>query len=222
MSDELTKLTQAEQTLQLATDPEQSKVVESLSAAAIAWAKEQGDYELAIAAARVYILARRKTTELIKPNIGGFQGNQYVVGNIDVTHLEDFGFTKMQWNRRTKELRVTESDLNDYIDKCIESGISIPTVGGLLAATAKRLDANREPEGRFLTPHQQAKELAMGMICGAIRERDRAWLLSDDCIDYFEELQIPYDFVRDWVTMGFLPADELIVRILYKRLEEDK
>ena len=60
----LIKFSLAEQALQRATIPAQSKSVESMAAAAKAWAKEQDNFEMVVAASRVYILARRKTTEL--------------------------------------------------------------------------------------------------------------------------------------------------------------
>jgi len=49
-------------------------------------------------------MARRKTTKLIEPYIThGDHGLQSDRGNNVVT-LANFGFTKMQWSRRTQEL----------------------------------------------------------------------------------------------------------------------
>lgn len=219
---ELMKVSSAEKALAFATTPEQSKNVESVAAAAIAWAKEQGDYELAVEAARVYILARRKTTELIEPNIYQFHGNRFVGSNEELPPtLEDFGFSKMQWLRRRRELEVSAETLNEYIDTCIEKN-AIPSAGGMCALADKRAEEDKEPEGRFLLPHQQAQELAMAIIEGAIREQDKDWLLSDDCRDYFEELNLPIDFTLDYVETGFLPSGELIIHILRKRLKENQ
>lgn len=127
---EITPLSKAEKALAAAKTPDESKQVEALAAAAKAWAKEQDDFEKVVLAARIYILARRKTTELIVPNIR--QGQYGREGNDNVTFLSDYGFTKMQWSRRKKELEeVTLDDIDYYIDECIEKGIE-PTVYGLL------------------------------------------------------------------------------------------
>jgi uncharacterized C2H2 Zn-finger protein len=105
----------AAQTLATATNPQQTKAVEAVAKAAQAWAKEQNDYETYIAATHLYIMSRRRTTELIQPYIqhgGNFQGNQAVT-------LNDFGFTKMQWNRRVKELNLSQNEIEGYFDECI-------------------------------------------------------------------------------------------------------
>lgn len=59
--------------------------------AARAWAAEKGDYELTVKAAETYILARRKTTELIVPHIkhGGLRQG------INDDTLADFNLTKL-------------------------------------------------------------------------------------------------------------------------------
>ena len=106
----------------------QSKMIEAASAAAIAMAKELDDFDNVIAAARIYLLARRKTTELIEPNIHVGRPNN---GDNDVTFLDDYGFTRKQWSRRKKELEVTEEDVDNYICECIEMHVE-PTVFGLL------------------------------------------------------------------------------------------
>jgi hypothetical protein len=219
--DELIKLSEAEKALQVATTPQQSQNVEAVAAAAIAWAKEQEDYELAVNATRVYFLARRKTTELIEPNIRPPELGRPNMGNNNVTLLEDYGFTKMQWSRRTKELAIPQEVVDEYLDKCIEV-YAVPTVGGMCAFSDKLAKEKEEPQGRFLTPHQQAKELALSLICGAIDEHDKDWLLSDDCKDYFEELNLPYDFTYAWAEMGCVTIEELLRRILTKRLKENE
>ena len=110
------EINQAQRALQVATIPAQTKAVESFAAAAQAWAKEQGDYELFVSAAHIYILARRKTTELIAPEIqhGGDRKGEEYQGNGIVT-LMDYGFTKMQWSRRVKELSITQSEIDDIV-----------------------------------------------------------------------------------------------------------
>lgn len=101
--------------LSLAKTPAQSKAVEAMASAAKAYAKEQNDYEMLVQAMHLWVMARRKTTELIMPSIqhgGNFQGHGVVT-------LNDFGLTKMQWNRRCKELEISEADIETYFDDCI-------------------------------------------------------------------------------------------------------
>lgn len=122
----ITPVTQAQQAYMQIKTPAQSKAVESMAAAAKAWAKEQNDYEMFVAAAHVYIMARRKTTELIRPDIkhgGDWQGNNIVT-------LDDYGFTKMQWHRRVKELELPQEKIDEYFDECIAKRWE-PTLFGL-------------------------------------------------------------------------------------------
>ena len=108
----------ASQALAQANTPAQTKQIESISRAAIAYAKEQKDYEMMVEATHLYIMARRKTTELIAPEIkhgGDKQGNNTVT-------LKDYGFTKMQWNRREMELSIPTESVDEYFDECISKG----------------------------------------------------------------------------------------------------
>ena len=130
MGTSISPIAKAERALAEARTPAESKVVESLAAAAKAWAREQKDFGGVIAAARIYILARRKTTELILPGIKHGGHNKKQPDN-DVRLLEDYGLTDKQWSRRTKELDVTTDDLEAYIDDCVQLGVE-PTVFGLL------------------------------------------------------------------------------------------
>jgi len=117
--------------------PQETQAVEAISAAAIAYAKEQHDYETMVIATRIYLLARRKTTELILPEIQhGGQGNTRVT-------LLDYGFTKMQWNRRVKELQVEQEKVNAYFDNCISKGWN-PSIAGVLkfADSGQELDVD--------------------------------------------------------------------------------
>lgn len=99
--------------------PAASKEVESMSAAARAYYQEQGDYENTVKAIRLYVLARRRTTELLIQERGS---NTYVT---------DMGFTKMQWSRRLKELHVPADALDAYFDDMIAKGWN-PSIAGLL------------------------------------------------------------------------------------------
>ena len=101
------------------TKPKQSRKIESTAAAAQAWAKENDDYDGYLRATELYIRARRRTTELVKPYIQ-HGGNRKGQGNLDVTLLADFGLTKMQWFRRVKELEIPEELIEEYFFQCRE------------------------------------------------------------------------------------------------------
>lgn len=110
-------LIMSQNALTLAQVPEQTLQVEAAAKAAMAWARETDDYKMMVDAARLWILARRKTTSLVKPYIRKGQNGRE--GNNDVAFLADFGFTKSQWDRRCEELDVPDEAIEDYFDMCI-------------------------------------------------------------------------------------------------------
>lgn len=135
MTTSITPLSAIEHSLALATTPEETKPVEAAAAAARAWAKENANYELFVKATRLYILARRRTTELVLPYIqhGGDRGkNQYAAWQGDtLVNLADFGFTNKQWSRRMHELEIPIDVLENYFDECIQNGWH-PSLAGLV------------------------------------------------------------------------------------------
>jgi phage N-6-adenine-methyltransferase len=122
-------VSRARQALEQAVTPAQSKEVEAMAQAAKAWAKERGDYEMVVEAAEVYILARRKTTELIVPQIR--QGQYGRENHPEVIFLSDFNLTVRQWERRRAELAVPVEMVPAYISDCIENSAT-PTPTGLV------------------------------------------------------------------------------------------
>jgi hypothetical protein len=124
---DLIPVNKAAQMLAQANTPKETHAIESMAQAAKAWAKEQNNYEAFVAAAHLYIMARRKTTELILPEITHGGNNQ---GNKAVT-LNGFGFTRMQWYRRVKELEIETAMIDEYFDKCISAGWE-PNLFGLM------------------------------------------------------------------------------------------
>jgi len=132
-------MSKAERMLAVATQPEESRKIERLAKAAHAYAKEQNDYEAMVTATRIYILARRKTTELILPYIKPGRPNN---DDNDVNILADFNLTAKQWNRRTKELSIAIEALETYFDECVANGWN-PSVNGLMKSTGNGYTINK-------------------------------------------------------------------------------
>jgi hypothetical protein len=168
MANDVTLVSKAERMLAEAKTPKQSKSVEAVASAAMAWAREQEDYEVLIGATRIYVLARRKTTELIAPEIvhGDHGVNQHVRVNTDVNSLptvEDFGFTNMQWSRRLAELEIAPEDIDSYFDVCIANRWD-PSVGGMVRyyagpAGQTRRTSKSKKVGAFSWMKQETEEM---------------------------------------------------------------
>lgn len=148
----ITPISKLEQELAQASTPKESKRVEEKAAAEKAHAKEQGDFEKVFHYALVYIRARCKTTELIKPTIrqGGDGSNQYGSKPNDTVRLADYGFTEMQWNRRSKELKAF-SQFDEYQDDCVEKSVT-PTPFGLVGYFGGSRNANNSGNDEWHTP----------------------------------------------------------------------
>lgn len=132
-----------------AKSPRKTKRIEEDSAAEAARAKEQGDYEKFVNATLAYILARRRTTELIRPKIK--HGGR---GFKDVT-LEGFGFTKLQWFRRVKELEIPDEKLEEYFTECVAFGWH-PSLNGAVShyyGKSKSSTANNNPVTVHVCPN---------------------------------------------------------------------
>jgi len=124
----ITPIEKGYQALQAATKPEETKAIEGYATAGRAWAKEHKFYDEYVNYARLYVLARRKTTELVKPFI--HWGGHNKQGSEQDTLLEDFAFTKSQWNRRCKELDIPEEQIEEYFHECFTNGWW-PSINGL-------------------------------------------------------------------------------------------
>lgn len=203
-----------EQRLAIATRPQETREIETLATAAKAWAKEQGDYEMLVQAVRVYILARRKTTELIQPGIR--QGQYGREGNDTVTFLSDYGFTKQQWNRRTKELGVSIDEIDAYFDECIAS-LWEPTLYGLLRYALTRevvqnLESVEAQDAQAITGVYGVVVIdppwPMEKIVREVRPNQAGFDYPTMTIEEISRLEIP--FAEDchvwlWTTQKFLP-----------------
>lgn len=120
--------------------PSEGQAVESMSAAAIAFYREQRDRENMIQAWRLYVLARRRTTELLQAE-----------HNMDVT-LAELGFTPMQWHRRKDELKVPPEKVDEYFDVVVAKGWN-PSIAGML----RQAGLGETIKGR--TPYQRMLDL---------------------------------------------------------------
>ena len=94
MNSDLQLVAQQQAYLGQVTDVGGSRAVEGFAAAGQAWAKEHKVYDKYVEYAHLYILARRKTVELVLPLIK--HGGHNKQPDEDVQLLEDFGFTWKQ------------------------------------------------------------------------------------------------------------------------------
>ena len=122
--------------------------VEAMSAAAIAYYKEQRDYENIMKAWRLYVEARRITTGLC---LEEWQGNMRVT-------LSEMGFTKMQWHRRMKEYNLPAEQVNTYFDECIANGWQ-PSIAGMLKVSGNGSGGGDEYKTKLATLRRICNEL---------------------------------------------------------------
>jgi hypothetical protein len=136
--------------LSTATTPKEAKEVEAIAAANRSWAREHKRYEYYVNSTLLYIMARRRTTELILPNIclGGNGSNQYASKDDARVTLADYGFTKKQWNRRIKELNISRDLLRTYFDECITNGW-IPSLNGIAKLATNKAGDEMNAEQRI-------------------------------------------------------------------------
>ena len=113
-------LSHAQRALASATTPAKSKHAEVVSKTAMAYYDEQANYEGYMQAWRVYLLARRKTTELVQAQLAA---------NTRVTDIP--AFTPMQWSRRLKELAIEQERIDKYFDELVQNGWQ-PSINGML------------------------------------------------------------------------------------------
>lgn len=123
-----------ENRLAQASTPEETRQVEIEAQLAKVWAKEHQDYHMQIAATKLHILSRRKTTALIAPHIRpGPKGRN--MGTF--SNLEDFSMTKSEWNRREQEAKLTDEQVDEYFDDVMGSGKYASIYGMLKYFSAK-------------------------------------------------------------------------------------
>ena len=108
-----------------AQTPRETHEIEASASAEKAYYHERGMYEESMAFWKLYLMARRKTTQLIKD------------GNMDVTQV---GWSKMQWSRRVRELDVSQDQLDEYFDELIANDWH-PSINGMIRhASGEEID----------------------------------------------------------------------------------
>lgn len=157
----------------------EGRQVEAVSRAAIAYYREQRDYESVVKAWRLYVEARRRTTELCM---------QEWQGHMDVT-LSEMGFTKMQWHRRVKEYKLPVEQVDAYFDECIAKGWQ-PSIAGMLKVSGSggngggdemqsRISSMLSAARWIFTPERMTKlnkqqRHAIGVLLDAFAEAEQA------------------------------------------------
>jgi hypothetical protein len=151
-----------------ATRPEQTMLMEDVTLAYAQLAEERGMYDVANEKWREYLLARRRTVELIRPTIkmGGrnrFTAAEKVEGNQAVTlyslTLADYGLTQMQWSRRLTEYRVPEDLANVYLDNCARLGVAATPTGIIAFAELFTKTDKPKPAPKRVIPFQAAMDI---------------------------------------------------------------
>ena len=211
-----------EQELAEARTPKESFLVEAKSAGNLAYAKEQRDYEKAFGYALTWIKAQCKTTELIGPTITKFHGNRHVGPNDSVRSLDEYGFTWMQWNRRSQVLDAFRKLGDKYTDDCVVKGV-LPTPYGLMGYYKKTIP---KPSQWVDYPF---RGLAFEIIADGIRMaalgdiEAKKWLVEDykdddasNCQWLCHEIKKQHDLIVSWVKGGCktTPLHELLIETL--------
>jgi len=180
---QLQEISEIERQIAIATDPKVTFKIEGVSKAQQALASEQRDYEKVIEYGRIYLLAKRKTTELIEPNISQYHGNRFIGSDDIVTSykLSDYGFDKKEWSRRTKLLDFPADYIDEFIDDCVGKNKE-PTFYGYLNFIKKYtqpIDDDAEPE------IDKAEELRQkwGVEYGQVWMLGNHQLICGDCDD---------------------------------------
>jgi hypothetical protein len=137
----------------------------------------------------------------------------------------------LQWNARGNG--ATLQDLAKYI------GLSTRTLYYAIQFYEKYPDLSLVPEGKniswnkIVTKYLPAEDreqppnplnsgaagadLAFSAICNAIDEKDSYWLLSEDCLFYFDTLKLPMSNVLNWARTGCKSIEEILKEELMKQ-----
>ena len=183
---ELTILSEAEQDAVKYIDPKESFEAEAIKKAQMELAKELRDYEAMNEAFLAWVYQRFRTTELIQPNIeqGGYRHGEQSQGN-DIVTLTDYGFTKMQWHRRTQELQAKET-IDAYVAGCVENQQQ-PTLYGLI---------------KFATPPREQEKVDIPRMWGHLpKEQVVLILIMDSILNVYNSVEDGKEFLSNLAVL---------------------
>ena len=188
--------------LTLVETPKQSEEMEALAKAAMAFAMESESYEMYTNAWYAYIMARRKTTELLLPHApkwGGNRGkNQYAEWQDDtdvILPTVEFNFNAKQWQRRLQEL---EADIDAYFNECVANGWQ-PTLAGLYEMVKqKSIKAKRAEIAKRGEEIKQSKGKLWEVFHGDIR----TWTPPQQYDFIITDPPYPKEFLPLWEVLA--------------------
>jgi hypothetical protein len=70
-----------------------------------------------------------------------------------------------------------------------------------------------------LNPYQVSANLALEMICDAIKDRDREWLLSEECSFFFDVLKVSRERIVNWAKSGCRSIEDILITSLKSEYE---
>jgi 16S rRNA G966 N2-methylase RsmD len=184
--------------LAIAKEPEQTRKMEATAAAAMAWAKENENYEAYTTSWYAYVMARRRTTELVLPYIQhgdhGLQ-NRDDIDVISVSTLSDFGFSAKQWQRRKQEL---EADVDEYYNECIASG-SQPTLAALYEIVKNHnIKAKRDE----MAKHGEEIKKTEGQLWKVFHGDIRTWIPAQEYDFIITDPPYPKEYLDLWSVLA--------------------
>jgi hypothetical protein len=138
----------------------------------------------------------------------------------------DIGIPKVEAHRWQTIAKVPEDEFRNFIERVKTEEKELST-----AATYREARKILQPEPAQPKPKDWTEisaDLAFAQICNAVEEYDHEWLLSEDCVFFFETLNLPYTRIRSWAKdkcePRFVPMHEIQINFLqsqYKPPEID-
>ena len=148
MSNALAQISKAEKALILAEDAFETMELERVGKTAQVWAIEHGAQEHAIRASIFVAKARRKTTELMRPEIKLGTNQHSGCSNGATSTLADYKMNRFDWQRRKIESSLPEERFHELIDEHIEKSLIVtPAAVRRFAREIER--EHREEEDRL-------------------------------------------------------------------------
>jgi hypothetical protein len=184
-------------------------------------------------ATEIKIRAQRRAGEILL-EMEKATRNQYTTGKVarfesqteQIPTYADIGIAKYDAHTWQTIAKVPEDEFSNFIERVKTEEKELST-----AATYREARKILQPEPAQPKPKDWTEisaDLAFAQICNAIEEYDHEWLLSEDCIFFFETLNLPYTRIRSWAKdkcePKFVPMHEIQINLLkseYKPPEID-